>query len=74
MIKLQKNKIVVEPKLKYANLKLEIKEKSELIPLKLDNVTFGYKEILFKNLTFSLTLLPYASNNNCSLSSLLKLL
>ena len=26
-----------------------------LIPLKLDNVTFGYKEILFKNLTFSLS-------------------
>ena len=75
--KLQKNKIVVEPKLKDANLKLEIKEKSELIPLKLDNVTFGYKEILFKNLTFSLSRgekFLIVGTNGVGKSTLLKLI
>lgn len=75
--KLQKNKIVVEPKLKDANLKLEIKEKSELIPLKLDSVTFGYKEILFKNLTFSLSRgekFLIVGTNGVGKSTLLKLI
>ena len=53
--KLLKNKIVLEPKMKETKLKLEMKEKSELIPLKVENLTFGYDTILFKNLTFALS-------------------
>lgn len=53
--KLQKNKIILEPKQKETNLKLEIKEKSELIPLKVENLTFGYDKLLFENLTFALS-------------------
>lgn len=53
--KLLKNKIVLEPKMKETKLKLEMKEKSELIPLKVEKLTFGYDTILFKNLTFALS-------------------
>lgn len=53
--KLLKNKIVVEPKQKYASIKFKIKNASELIPIKVSNVTFGYKEVLFKDLTFALS-------------------
>ena len=41
--------------MKETKLKLEMKEKSELIPLKVENLTFGYDTILFKNLTFALS-------------------
>lgn len=53
--KLLKNKIVVEPKQKYASIKFKIKNASELIPIKVSNVTFGYKKVLFKDLTFALS-------------------
>lgn len=75
--KLQKNKIIIEPKLKEANLKLELKQQSELIPLKVENITFGYKEILFKNLTFALSRgekFLVVGTNGVGKSTLLKLI
>lgn len=75
--KLQKNKIIIEPKLKEANLKLELKQPSELIPLKVENITFGYKEILFKNLTFALSRgekFLVVGTNGVGKSTLLKLI
>lgn len=53
--KLLKNKIQTPPKQKETKIVLKIKNESELIPVKVDNITFGYKEPLFKNLTFQLS-------------------
>ena len=52
--KLLENKIILEQKQKEANIKMKVKRESELIPLKVQNLTFGYKQNLFENLTFSL--------------------
>ena len=55
--KLQKEKVVVEETTKTASIKMEMNKQSSLIPLKVLNLSFGYKKenILFKDLTFDLS-------------------
>lgn len=53
--KLLKNRVIIEPKVKEANIKFKIEKESELIPIKVENLSFGYNELLFKNLTFALS-------------------
>ena len=55
--KLQKEKVVLEKSNKYARFKIKINEPSYLIPLSVNNLTFGYNKdnLLYQNLTFDLT-------------------
>ena len=56
LAKLQENKIVLETKQKTAHFKIEINHPSGIIPLKVENLKFGYSEknILLDNLSFDL--------------------
>lgn len=54
--RLEKEKVTIAPKNKVASFKMEIDHPSGIIPLKVDNLKFGYNKdnILFENLTFDL--------------------
>lgn len=56
LAKLEENKIVLEQKQKVTHFKIKINHNSGIVPLKCENLKFGYKEnnILFENLTFDL--------------------
>lgn len=55
--KLQKEKVVINPKQKVAHLKLKINNPSGMIPLKVTDLSFGYNQdkMIINNLTFELT-------------------
>ncbi len=56
LAKLEENKITLEQKKKYTRFKMEINHPSGIIPLKVEDLKFGYTNdhLLFKNLTFDL--------------------
>lgn len=56
LAKLEENKITLEQKKKYTRFKIEINHPSGIIPLKVEDLRFGYTNdhLLFKNLTFDL--------------------
>lgn len=77
--KLQKEKVVLEKSNKYARFKIKINEPSYLIPLSVDNLTFGYNKdnLLYQNLTFDLTRgekLLVVGENGIGKTTLLKLI
>ncbi len=79
LAKLEENKIVIEKKQKTANLKIKINHPSGVVPLKCENLKFGYKEdhILIDNLTFDLSRgekFLIVGENGIGKSTLLKLI
>lgn len=56
LARLEENKVVLEKKQKTTRFKIKINHPSGVVPLKVDNLRFGYKEdhILIDNLTFDL--------------------
>lgn len=56
LAKLEANRVILDRKIRTANFKIEIDHRSGLLPLKCQNITFGYAKnsLLFKNLTFDL--------------------
>ena len=56
LARLEENKVVLEKKQKVAHFKIKINHPSGVVPIKCENVKFGYKEdnILIDNLTFDL--------------------
>ena len=56
LARLEENKVVLEKKQKVAHFKIKINQPSGVVPIKCENVKFGYKEdnILIDNLTFDL--------------------
>lgn len=56
LAKLEENKVTLEQKKKYTRFKMEINHSSGIIPLKVEDLKFGYTNdhLLFKNLTFDL--------------------
>lgn len=56
LARLEENKITLEKKAKTARFKMKINHPSGVVPLKCENLTFGYNQehILFKDLTFDL--------------------
>ena len=56
LARLEENKVVLEQKQKVAHFKMKINHPSGVVPIKCENVKFGYKEdhILMENLTFDL--------------------
>lgn len=54
--RLEKEKVVLAKKNKYASFKMEIDHPSGIIPLKVENLSFGYTKdnLLYNNLTFDL--------------------
>ena len=56
LARLEENKVVLEQKQKVAQFKMKINHPSGVVPIKCENVKFGYKEdnILIENLTFDL--------------------
>lgn len=56
LAKLEENKVTLEQKKKYTRFKMEINHPSGIIPLKVEDLKFGYTDnhLLFKKLTFDL--------------------
>ena len=56
LARLEENKVILEKKQKTTRFKIKINHPSGVVPLKVDNLRFGYKEdhILIDNLTFDL--------------------
>ncbi len=56
LARLEENKVILEKKQKTTRFKIKINHPSGVVPLKVDNLKFGYKEdhILIDNLTFDL--------------------
>ena len=56
LARLEENKVVLEQKQKVAHFKIKINHPSGVVPIKCENVKFGYKDdhILIENLTFDL--------------------
>ena len=56
LARLEENKVVLEQKQKVAHFKMKINHPSGVVPIKCENVKFGYKDdhILIENLTFDL--------------------
>ncbi len=56
LARLEENKVVLEQKQKVAHFKIKINHPSGVVPIKCENLKFGYKEehILIDNLTFDL--------------------
>ncbi len=79
LARLESEKVVLEKKKKSTHFKIEIKEKSGILPLKCENLTFGYvsQHLLFENLTFDLTRgekFLIVGENGVGKSTLLKLI
>ena len=77
--KLEKEKVVLEKKKKFTNFKISMNHPSGIIPVKVDNLTFGYNKdnVLFNNLTFDLSRgekFLIVGENGIGKSTLLKLL
>ena len=56
LAKLEENKVVLEQKQKVTHFKIKINQRSGIVPLKVENLKFGYNEknILIDDLTFDL--------------------
>lgn len=79
LAKLEANKVTLETKKKTANFKIKINQPSGIIPLKCENLKFGYnkEQVLFDNLTFALTRgekFLIVGENGVGKSTLLKLI
>ncbi len=79
LARLESEKVVLEKKKKTAHFKILVKEKSGILPLKCENLTFGYanQSLLFENLTFDLTRgekFLIVGENGVGKSTLLKLI
>ncbi len=79
LAKLEANKVTLETKKKTANFKIKINQPSGIVPLKCENLKFGYnkEQILFDNLTFALTRgekFLIVGENGVGKSTLLKLI
>lgn len=79
LAKLESNKITLEAKKKIANFKVKINHPSDIVPLKCENLKFGYntEQILFDNLTFDLSRKEkflIVGENGVGKSTLLKLI
>lgn len=79
LAKLEENKVVLEKKQKVANIKINMNHPSGLVPLKVENLKFGYSEdhILIDNLTFDLSRgekFLIVGENGVGKSTLLKLI
>ena len=77
--KLEKEKIVLEKKKKFTNFKIKMNHPSGIVPIKTDNLTFGYdpSNILINDLTFDLSRgekFLIVGENGIGKSTLLKLL
>lgn len=77
--KLEKEKIVLEKKKKFTNFKIKMNHTSGIVPIKTDNLTFGYdpSNILINDLTFDLSRgekFLIVGENGIGKSTLLKLL
>ena len=77
--KLEKEKVVLEKKKKFTNFKISMNHPSGIIPVKVDNLTFGYNKdnVLFNNLTFDLSRgekFLIVGENGIGKSTLLKLI
>lgn len=79
LARLEENKVVLEKKQKVANFKIKINHSSGIVPLKCENLTFGYKSdnILINDLTFDLSRgekFLIVGENGVGKSTLLKLI
>ena len=77
--KLEKEKVVLEKKKKFTNFKISMNHPSGIVPVKVENLTFGYNKdnILINNLTFDLSRgekFLIVGENGIGKSTLLKLL
>ena len=77
--KLEKEKVVLEKKKKFTNFKISMNHSSGIIPVKVENLTFGYNKdnILINNLTFDLSRgekFLIVGENGIGKSTLLKLI
>ena len=77
--RLEKEKVVLEKKKKFTNFKISINHPSGVVPIKVDNLTFGYNKdnILINDLTFDLSRgekFLIVGENGIGKSTLLKLL
>ncbi len=79
LAKLEKEKVVIEKGLKQTHFKIKMKQELNNVPLRVDNLSFGYpnKELLFNNLTFDMSKgekLLIVGENGVGKSTLLKLI
>lgn len=79
LAKLEEHKVVLEQKQKVTHFKIQINHKSGVVPLKVENLKFGYNEkhILIDNLTFDLSRgekFLIVGENGVGKSTLLKLI
>jgi len=79
LARLEENKVVLEKKQKTTNFKIKINNPSGVIPLKIENLKFGYdsEHILFDDLTFDLSRgekFLIVGENGVGKSTLLKLI
>ncbi len=79
LAKLESQKVVIERPLKVAHFKIKINHQSSLVPLKVENLKFGYNEnkILIDKLTFDLSRgekFLIVGENGIGKSTLLKLI
>ena len=77
--RLEKEKVVLEKKKKFTNFKIKMNHPSGVVPIKADNLTFGYdpSNILINDLTFDLSRgekFLIVGENGIGKSTLLKLL
>lgn len=79
LARLEENKVVLEKKTKFANIKIKMNHPSGIVPLKVEDLKFGYDEnnILIDNLTFDLSRgekFLIVGENGVGKSTLLKLI
>lgn len=79
LARLEENKVILEKKTKFANIKIKMNHPSGIVPLKVEDLRFGYDEsnILIDNLTFDLSRgekFLIVGENGVGKSTLLKLI
>lgn len=79
LARLEENKVILEKKTKFANIKIKMNHPSGIVPLKVEDLKFGYDEnnILIDNLTFDLSRgekFLIVGENGVGKSTLLKLI
>lgn len=79
LARLEENKVILEKKTKFANIKIKMNHPSGIVPLKVEDLRFGYDEnnILIDNLNFDLSRgekFLIVGENGVGKSTLLKLI